>query len=780
MQKSELRLAVVIYGGASLAVYMHGATRELFHLVQASKANRKATDCAPLNATGEIYLELLQEIGARQDFRVVIDVIAGASAGAINGALLGKALAFDLSLRALTELWLAQADVDELADPAPPGWRLRTLRPLISTLARLLPSRFRDNPTTRGKFQRFLGRAWLTPPLSGRRLCEILLDGLKDMADQRRGGSLLPRGTRLDLYTSITDMAGYPTALRVSERTVASEREHAVLARFTHLAHSGGPDPADAVESKGDFASANDPGLVWAARASSSYAGAFAPFHHRELQALLDERDVQWDAQTFFDRSLKLSSGTPASEVFDPADRYFLDGGIVNNKPFSAALDALNYRAADRAVDRAIVYIEPDPLDPQADAEPVNASLFGALRAAASKIPRNQPILAELTEIAALDRQAQLNRRLVDAAQPEADELLATARDTTAADDLSALRKRVQALVATRSGVLYQAYLQRRVWRLVEALVDLWRGMLPGSRSAPAETGEHLARRMTATLNAWLATPDTLSGQSQTEAFLARLDVTYRVRRLRFLIRTLNGQVAAGAISPADEAALGAMKKLAYERLALLDQRRRPEALPGEIHGQIRQAAERLPPPREAAALLRLLGRALALNTFDAETEAQLRLGLAGLENAALAEQAMSAYAGFPLYDMILSGGGQDTGTTDPLTRVRLARISPADSTDLKPFFQGLRSKDLLSFAGFFNRRYREHDFLWGRLNGAERVVDLLRQAQPEMLTAERCTRLRSALFNAILDEEASRLSECSELIERLRGEFVEPSAAAP
>ena len=38
----ELRLAVVLYGGASLAIYMHGTTKELHRLVKASALEDQA------------------------------------------------------------------------------------------------------------------------------------------------------------------------------------------------------------------------------------------------------------------------------------------------------------------------------------------------------------------------------------------------------------------------------------------------------------------------------------------------------------------------------------------------------------------------------------------------------------------------------------------------------------------------------------------------------------------------------------------------------------------
>jgi hypothetical protein len=38
MREKELRLALICYGGVSLAIYMHGVTREIWHMVRASRA----------------------------------------------------------------------------------------------------------------------------------------------------------------------------------------------------------------------------------------------------------------------------------------------------------------------------------------------------------------------------------------------------------------------------------------------------------------------------------------------------------------------------------------------------------------------------------------------------------------------------------------------------------------------------------------------------------------------------------------------------------------------
>ena len=47
MRQKELRRALVCYGGVSLAVYMHGVTKEIWHLARASRATNSG-DTSPL------------------------------------------------------------------------------------------------------------------------------------------------------------------------------------------------------------------------------------------------------------------------------------------------------------------------------------------------------------------------------------------------------------------------------------------------------------------------------------------------------------------------------------------------------------------------------------------------------------------------------------------------------------------------------------------------------------------------------------------------------------
>ena len=216
MKEKELRLALVFFGGVPLAVYEHGISREILNLVRASKlyhAERSGdADGArrpfhayypdePQDSTGELYREFLETLGQDIALRVIVDVIAGSSAGGINGVTLACALAHDRPLTPITRLWLEQADMLGLLAPQARArlwskwyfWPL--LRPLLVHLGHegLLPGGADAEMAKR--ISVFLRSRWFKPPLDGRRLSALLLDGLTAVNDPAAPwGALLPRG----------------------------------------------------------------------------------------------------------------------------------------------------------------------------------------------------------------------------------------------------------------------------------------------------------------------------------------------------------------------------------------------------------------------------------------------------------------------------------------------------------------------------------------------------------------------------------------------------------
>ncbi|WP_182915920.1 patatin-like phospholipase family protein [Massilia cavernae] len=220
VKEKELRLALVCYGGISLAIYQHGVTKEILKLVRASKAYHTGTDQkekqqathtfksiagdSPEYSTEEIYFDFLKTIGSGNlDLRVIVDVIAGSSAGGINGIVLARALAHDLRIEPITDMWINEADIARVlaAEAKAEFWNKWYVRPFIGPFIWGLAHK--KNPLssipdqeTKKKLSLFLRSRWFEPPLGGQLFSNILLDGLGAMGEPRTNtASLLPQVT---------------------------------------------------------------------------------------------------------------------------------------------------------------------------------------------------------------------------------------------------------------------------------------------------------------------------------------------------------------------------------------------------------------------------------------------------------------------------------------------------------------------------------------------------------------------------------------------------------
>ena len=174
-----------------------------------------------------------------------------------------------------------------------------------------------------------------------------------------------------------------------------------------------------------------------------------------------------------------------------------------------------------------------------------------------------------------------------------------------------------------------------------------------------------------------------------------------------------------------------------------------------------------------AGAMERLAER-LDLRSTDDESDRLLSEALAAmpkLERRAL----MLTYLGFPFYDIatlpLLQGEGLDE--FDP---VKVDRISPDDATGIRVGGTAATLKGIQfnSFGAFFSRAYRENDYLWGRLHGAERLIDIIVSALPEgtHLPPGAVIGLKRDIFRAIIAEEKARLTSIAPLFDSLELEI--------
>ncbi|HKG98734.1 MAG TPA: patatin-like protein, partial [Pyrinomonadaceae bacterium] len=403
--KQEIRFAVVMYGGVSLAIYINGITRELFHLVNSTAreepGGKTAVPLDQLTPTQRVYRKLsyilanrqfrqqcqtqaLEKADRKESFKVpdvpsddttietrfVIDILSGTSAGGINAIFLAKALANDENIDQLKELWLNEGDIGLLLN---------------------------DKRSVAG-----IGLKNQHPPLSllnSRRMYLKLLkafDAMKKPNAIENSNSRLLDDGELDLFITTTDISGMALPIRLSD-SVVYERRHRNVFQFKYSSQ----EAAD--EERNDFVSANNPFLAFAARCTSSFPFAFEPMKLSDIDEVLDAcpeyraktelRGTTENWQRFFNRNLLRAANNNIT------DRAFGDGGYLDNKPFSYAADTIARRQAPLPVDRKLIYIEPSPEHPEDDNPDSQVDALRNVKAALLDLPAYETIREDLQRL---------------------------------------------------------------------------------------------------------------------------------------------------------------------------------------------------------------------------------------------------------------------------------------------------------------------------------------------------------------------------------------------
>ena len=313
---------------------MHGISRELLKLARASRAFHKGSEGATEYHdtvegrevdTEPIYFELLNLLAPKIGLRVVLDVIAGASAGGVNGIMLARALAHDLDIDHQRQMWLKHADVTHLVDEeaSPSRWRQIYMAPLTTLLSYAKLRELAPEEETREKLVNFMRSRWFQPPFSGPRFTSWLLDACADMEKKSpEGSSLLPDGHPLDLFVSVTDFYGHANRISLHDPDVIEEREHRHVLRFGYLRSRNG-------EVRSEFDANMVPGLAFAARATSSFPGAFEPVSIAEIDKVLAGRGEGWSRRDRFlaDKIAPISI-RPGEDAL--SEIRFIDGSLVD------------------------------------------------------------------------------------------------------------------------------------------------------------------------------------------------------------------------------------------------------------------------------------------------------------------------------------------------------------------------------------------------------------------------------------------------------------------
>ncbi|MCX2722406.1 patatin-like protein [Roseibium salinum] len=779
MKEIELRLALVFYGGVSLAIYMHGVSREVLNLVRASsyrldrRTNGTGQETAgpDLSPVQSAFTELLDLVSGAADVRVVVDAIAGASAGGVNGIMLARAIAHDLPLDSHSRMWLEKADVTRLARPQSGLSRYLkiSISPVLDQLISTRLDKQIESAETREKLRHFMQARWFTPPFSGKRFIGWMLDACQKMErDGEEQRTLIPRGQTLDLFVTLTDYNGIKRRIHLDDPDFVEEWDHRRILNFHAVHRSPG-----LVESQ--FATENIPELVFAARATSSFPGAFPPSTVAEMERVLERYDLPWKHRdAFLQRGLGL-----APEVV--SQHCFVDGSVVMNKPFAPVIQVIQDRPAAREVARRLIYVDPAPVEP-AETNGLAREVPGFFRvilASLAHIPRNEPIGDDLKELEQSNRRSRWLAQLIDSAGPMVEEAvkgLLPKRRTVTPEMLSKCRKDATGAAFEQAGFAFLNYQSLKLHALAERLAGLT-VELSGIIGAQKHEEAVLARFSQHFSRLTVESTDLL-GRTDPYilALLRGLDVDYRIRRLRFVVRKLNGFYhfePESGLPPPDTEALDHMKGLFYDQIDHLGWRWKELFFGSSCRGMAAQLVSDLaagrPTSRDqvvqlVASLTQMMGLA-DLDRLHDELFAETARELLDKERHA---SLLRAYIGFGFYDLITFPVLQRNDFSE-VTEILVDRISPRDADSLYTEGFDLKGKSLNAFGAFFNRGWREHDYLWGRLNAADRLVSVvLSAAGGGALPQMQINQARARIFLAILEEERGKLTEISEELERV------------
>tara|TARA_R110000772_G_scaffold44732_18_gene102868 strand:+ start:413 stop:2767 length:2355 start_codon:yes stop_codon:yes gene_type:complete len=779
MRQKELRLALICYGGVSLAIYMHGITKEIWKLAKASRDfhDGKKDDSCSRWTYYDILAWIEQETGVK--LRVLPDIIAGASAGGINGIFLAQAIISGESLEPLTEMWLDTADVDTLLDPdarplsrfskfwaEPIAWM--ALGRKGGAVEQTVSKEAREE--VKMKLSRFVRARWFAPPFGGKVFSGLILDALATMKKTGRGPKLLPPGQPLDLFVTVTDFVGHPEKLQLHSPLEALEMEHRITISFSTRRKTGG-DIADAAE------------LAFAGRATASFPGAFPPFTVTELDSVLTDRKHVWANRShFLKRILPNQSRAGTAD-----DTVLIDGSVLANAPFSQAIEALKNRPAKREVDRRFVYIDPRPdLDVaksdralqrlQAAQEAEDDSLpgfFSTIFGAISNIPREQPIRDNLDDISRRSNRIIQMRQITENLRGEVEQNVEAIfgrtlfLDKPTAARLAAWRRKSRDKAGKLAGFSYSAYGHLRLSTVLEDVAHTVR-----RATTDANIHNHQALRETLWVEMRQRGFENIAkkggaGPSKLAAdFFREHDLGYRIRRMRFLARRFAEDI--DSAHPDDYAVIEEMHDVIYDCLSLYIERETIEYLGDDFVAMAVHADS------QPSAMLDSLAKARDLTSADALVDSKLAKAMAGLPKAEKRSMLL-AFLGFPFYDIatlpLLQGEGLDE--FDP---IKVDRISPEDAKSIRHggVVATLKGIEFNNFGAFFSRSYRENDYLWGRLHGAERMIDILLSTLIESKRPDAVKTLdfKKTIFRAILDEEENRLTKVQPLIISLRKEI--------
>ncbi len=702
----ELRLALVMNGGVSLAVWMGGVTNEF----DRARCDRRLNDSCGLYAQ---LLDLFQST-------LRIDTIAGTSAGGLNGALLGAAVATRQAATGIRDIWLELGSFD-----------------------RLLRSGFDADPPSVLR-----GDDYFLPSLQTvfDRFCQPAVERPPPTVEQERRMSSVMR-----LVITGTDLVGQGIRHLDSFGNRLDDTEH--RAHFLFSNDPGGPADNDfARKHAGDR-------LGLAARTSASFPVAFEP----SLNLVKKKGDANQQAPKHADRRPNMASVAS----FDTS-RWLIDGGVLDNSPFSSVLDIVLGMPADRQVRRVVAYIVPYSSRLPANAEPGPMPPLRGVVSAALNLSRELSLSNDLIRIEEYRRRRRarigirdtLLRLPDDALQPIAEQLFEVYQEQRVDVSIDEVLDRVLPMNSASAKDPTPRHTNRLYVRKHQIAADIVpAGGGSGGPEIPRfDVGACHEPRLGGPIQLpWVPAAKTALKVDPAAGWAWGL--TSVDRGIRLLIEVARRVLDyAGPGPDGDESFIEhrkAVRELRESLYADLNQltlllgtfleaaRDRSEGLADHETAALAEAVKvydetvrSMPGPMLVTAataavsarpsLVALLGDEPDVSPIRRHREWRV---LHGAVTNLLVGDPTAVVQSLILLEVIERASG---GESEPDVAFELLRVNGERATTLRPGHHRAEADCQLAgiqvahFGGFYKRSWRANDWLWGRLEGAARIVDII------------------------------------------------------
>ncbi|MCA2939462.1 MAG: patatin-like protein [Microcystis sp. M113S1] len=709
--RKETRLGLVLYGGVSLAVYMNGVCREFY------------------NATrGRGIYKLIK---ALTDSDIVVDIVSGTSAGGINGVLLSYAVANSyekivVDFKEFGDIWRESGDINKL------------LRPLKKENNQIDVNSLLNGE---GYYQEELFKAF---------------EKAGNKQESAPDGEWYSEFNELDLFITGTDVLGRIHQTFDNTGKVIEIKDHRCIFQLKYREDQDVGDPFSTKDADTQKA------LAKLCRITSCFPLAF-PVVPVEIKSdnKVDNKLQEWG-------KLLRNRLLPQEPPKEGYKIYFVDGGVLDNRPFSYTTEAMYYRTADRPVNRQLFYLDPNPesfVNSSKFTEMEQPTVWEVITGSLISLPRYESIGKDLQQIKDINDKIRRYNLLLKSVDEEVHEQTTEAKNRYWRCRLVSLRDSILFVIFDNQYFIGKEQEQEELLEKSATLLTQFINNLEEIKNREetlnslAQNIENLDLQYAIRKHNFLSsqiyslmsdaiTKDTDNIAKYTELKNLANKITWLLELLKVIDQVVKEVIKSEPVRQKfyqlitedeednNQQSVNLKRKKIYDYLLtllrlILDSQDLADVTVenlkeldfdkiGSIRRQLRDKVKVMDLDQDWGALTITKGETI----LEKIEQAAAKLLTEQSENI---EPVIGKFEKFQLIDQVIYPY-QYLSDIQNKNLIKLVRISPNDADKGFGKDKGLKEKlagdQFRAFGGFFKKSWRSNDILWGRLDGVNRIVD--------------------------------------------------------